>query len=307
MSTASQIFIGGWARFREECGVTKKEPVEHFSWMGRHASEFPPNFHWTMNDTINDPADFEECRDELDRIPGAREYLKTYVAKEEGAGLNFQDPIGEQIVLASHHSGASFCALLWEYHRLLNDWDGWVFSRKESVAFEQYTKIQVDSSVIVDLWCSTDDLVMKRGDCSVQKEEEFLLRSRAFGLAGTLKENHEILAHLYMEHMARTVLESEQQKKRDHRNLIGGLKWKYKNPRRWFDTPYGSTLWPTTPQCITEDAYAEMESLYPGYRQHIQRIQKARVEFQLPLGVTRYSQTGETYTTNLLTSLGITT
>jgi hypothetical protein len=300
---SATIYIGGWARFRHDSNVMKKEPVEDFTWMGQQTSEFLPDLRWI----INGAADFEECRDELDRIPGAREYLKTYVAKEEGEGLNFRDPIGEQIVLGDHHSGASFSTLLWDYHYLLNDWDGWVLKRKEYAAFQQYSQVQVEPRIIVQLWCSTDDMVMKRGDCSPQREQELLVRARAFGLLGSLKENHQILAHLYMEHMARMALENEQQKKRDHSNLIGGLKWKYKHPSRWFDTPYGSTIWPTTPQCITEEAYAEMEALYPGYRQHIQRIQKARVEFQLPVGVTRYSQAGEAYTKNLLIRLEIST
>lgn len=90
----------------------KKEPVEDFSWMGRAPSECH-KWHWTLNDA----ADYEDCRAALDRVEGGRERLKTYVAKEDS--MNFRDPIGEQIVLGPHHSGASYDALLWSYKSCL--------------------------------------------------------------------------------------------------------------------------------------------------------------------------------------------
>jgi hypothetical protein len=57
---------------------------------------------------------------------------------------------------------------------------------------------------------------------------------------------------------------------------------------------------PATPKEITEEAYAEMEGLYPDYRQHIQQVKIALGSFQLPPHVRRYSPAGEEYTKNHL-------
>ena len=290
MSTT--IYIGGWARFREECDVTKKEPVEDFSWMGRAPSELH-SWRWTMSDV----SDYEECREALNRVEGAREYLKNYVAVEEGEGFDFRDPIGEQIVLGSHHSGASYFALLWSYKALLNDWDGWVLRRKEHVAFQEYRKVQVKSDIITGLYYSAAAVM----NGMRAQESELMARARNHGLHGSLDEVYPIITHLFTEHMAYLALQAEQEKKQRHQDLIGGLKWKYKHPSRWFDTPWGSSLFPTTPQNITEEAFVEMEAKYPAYRQHIQRVQVALQSYSLPEGITRYSPAGEAYTKELLT------
>jgi hypothetical protein len=292
MSTT--IYIGGWARFREECDVMKKEPMEDFSWMGRAPSECH-KWHWTLNDA----ADYEDCRAALDRVEGGREYLKTYVAKEDS--MNFRDPIGEQIVLGPHHSGASYDALLWSYKSLLNDWDGWVLRRKEHTAFKEYRKVQVKPDIITSLYYNCTDVM--NGNRS--RESELLMRARNHGLHGTLEELYPIVAQLFTEHMARIALQAEQEKKQRHDDLISGLKWKYKHPSRWFDTPWGSSLFPTAPHNITEEAFVEMEALYPGYRHHIQQVETALRTFQLPEHVTRYSQAGEEYTRNHLQSFQI--
>jgi hypothetical protein len=292
---SATIYIGGWARFREECGVTKKEPVEDFSWMGRQASEFH-NWRWTLTDA----ADYEECREALAKVEGAREYLKTYVANEEGEGFNFNDPIGDQIVLGAHHSGGSYYTLLWDYHRILNDWDGWVLRRKEQRAFEEYRKVQVNSGIITALSFRCSELLDTSKTRNPDLESELLTMAAMHGLHGSVEEIYSIVSHLFTEHMARMALEREQEKKQWHHDIIGGLKWKYKHPSRWFDTPWGSTIFPITPQNITEEAYAEMETKYPGYRQHIQRVKAALESYSLPYGVTRYSLAGEKYTADLL-------
>jgi len=279
------IYVGGWARFREESGVTKKEPMEEFSWMGSAAS------------------DYEDCRDALARVKGAREYIKTYVAAEEG--INFNDPLGMQIELHSLHSGASATGMLWSYKNLLNHWDSWVLAQKERVAYQEYTKIQAKEGDITMLYWSSEQLMGgNRGRFPVD-EDEFLQRAQKFGLQGGVQDFYPILKHLYLENMARMALQAQEQKKQQHAMLIDGLKWKYKHPIRWFDTPYGSTIMPTTPQFITPEALEEMEGLYPGYRKHIDRVRIAMAEFQLPQGTTRYSRAGEEFTKQFLTQAKI--
>jgi len=280
-----KIYVGGWARFREESGVTKTEPVEDFSWMR------------------GDAGYYEDCREALNRVEGAREYLKAYVAVADGERfVDFDDPIGRQICLDSGHSGNSYARILWSYKALLNDWDGWVQAQKERMAFEKYTKLQVRSSVIVNLYTMAKALA--EGTYPVD-ETKLLEIASTYGLHGTSQEIYPILTHLYTEHMARMALQAEEEQRREHLTLIGGLKWKYKHPSRWFDTPWGSTISPSTPKSITEEAYEEMERLYPGYRLHIERVKTALTIYELPEGVSRYSYAGEAFTNDFLSRYGI--
>lgn len=278
--TWKQVYVGGWARFREENEVTKKEPVEEFSWM-REALEY------------------EQCRNALDRVPEAREYLKNYVGVEEGEGINFDDPIGQQIRLGNHHSGASHSAILWSYQQLLKDWDGWVLAQKEYKAYEKYKRIQVDSNVITGLYHSCKNFLEKGGGESWPRTTILEWAAR-HGLQGSIEEIYPIVTQLFTEQMARVALQAEEQKKRAHRDLIGGLVWKYKHPLRWFDTPHGSTISPPTPDYITPEAYAEMEAKYPGYRSHIERIKAAMRNLKLPYGITRFSPQGDAYVKDFL-------
>jgi hypothetical protein len=286
--TPKQVYIGGWARFRDESGVSKKEPIEDFSWMSREAS------------------DYEDCRDALARVPGAREYLKNYVAVEEGEGINFDDPIGNQIRLGNHHSGASHSAILWSYQQLLKDWDGWVLEQKEYRAYRHYTNIQVDSSTISAMYHGTKNIVEKQEN-DYWSSDTILEWASAHGLPRSVEEIYPILTHLYTEHMARMALQAEHQKKKAHEQLIEGLVWKYKHPSRWFDTPWGSSISPPTPQYITPQAYAQMEAKYPGYRAHIERVKLAMKQLQFPPGMTRFSPQGSAYVKDLLTRFEITT
>lgn len=273
----------------------KKEPMEDFSWMARQESTFN-GLSWT----ISNPFDYEDCRDALDRVEDSREYLKNYVAKEEGEGFNFSDPIGEKIRLGDHHSGASYFSMLWMYKKLLNDWDGWVLAQKEWRAFQEYKKVQVVPGIITNLYYSAKEFLEgNRGRVPIV-ESELLATAAAHGLNGSIEEIYPILAHLFTEHMARLALEAEQARKYAHQELIGGLKFKYMHPVRWFDTPWGSSISPTTPHYITEEAFVEMEGIYPGYRAHIQRVQSAMRQFSLPSGITRYSRAGEEYTNDFL-------
>jgi len=59
---------------------------------------------------------------------------------------------------------------------------------------------------------------------------------------------------------------------REHRRLMESITFLYKHPYRWFDTMYGSTLYPGHPYQITKRAKAEMEEKFPGYTKHLEMI-----------------------------------
>ena len=249
---------------------------------------------------IENPSMYEDCRDALARIEGGREYLKNYVPKEEGEGFNFDDPIGRQINLSSLHSGSSYYSMLWTYRQLLNDWDGWVLAKKERAAYEEYETVQVEAPTIH--WLHRETTASIRGEPGTWMPADKLLKKALdMGLYVTsLQELHEILEQIHTENLARQKLLQLQHKKRVHDTLIGGLKWKYKHPERWFDTEYGSTITPTRPSEITAEALDEMEATYPGYTQHIQRVRGALASLRFPDGVRRFSPAGEEHLSNHL-------
>lgn len=296
-----KIYIGGWKQFREDCGATRKEAVEDFSWMGVQTVGSCMNL-WSSEPrpaTFGDDSNrkyYEDCRDALAKIEGAKEWLKNYVKPEKGE--SFDDAIGKQIHLHSGHSGCSYYSILWSYKYLLNNWDDWVLKQKERHAMTHYLHMRVDPYKIVELVQDIDQIL--KGEplsdgvvrCKLKghsiallggqdppsiyrSQEHILLRAAAMGLEGkSIQEILDICLYIVKENREIHAKEEEEQNERQHHDLIGALVFKYEHPSRWFDTARGSTLFPTDPSYITERAYVEMEEKYPGYRFHIQEISR---------------------------------
>lgn len=120
-----RITLGGWPAFSQERGVSSKEVQETFDWLPLDGTYFYPK---------SDRYYLEDCRGALDRVEGAREWLKAY----EGV---FDS--GEMLSLIaaemSHdHSGSSIVSTLQTYRSLLNDWDDWVYKHKRCTALKAY-------------------------------------------------------------------------------------------------------------------------------------------------------------------------
>ncbi len=310
MPSQKKIYIGGWKQFREDCGATRKEEMEDFSWMGVQtigdcrnlwSSEPRPA---TFGDASN-RANYEDCRDALAKIEGAKEWLKNYV-KPEGKD-SFDDEIGKQIQLHAGHSGCSYYSILWCYKYLLNNWDDWVLEQKEKDAMTHYLDMRVDPYAIVDLVRDIEQFLKGEplGDglvaCKLKghsiallggqdppsiymSQERLLQKASAFGLEGkSFQEILDICLYIVKENRKiRAKEEEEEQWERQHHDLIGALVFKYQHPIRWFDTQYGSDLFPANPSYITERAYAELEAKYPGYKVHMNRVVAALSQFYLP-------------------------
>ena len=274
-----KVYIGGWKQFREDCGATRKEAMEDFSWMGVQtigtcmkiwSSEPRPA---TFGDDSN-RIYYEDCRDALARIEGAKEWLKNYVKPEKGD--SFDDAIGNQIHLHSGHSGCSYYSILWSYKYLLNNWDDWVLKQKERDAMTHYRRMRVEPYAIAHLVGDAEKILKGVPPSSVYNSQEHILRrADAIGLEGkSIQEIHDICLQIMEENEEIRAKEEAEQNERQHQDLIGGLVFKYENPSRWFDTVRGSTLFPVDPSYITQRAYVEMEAKYPGYRSHIQDISR---------------------------------
>ena len=296
-----KIYIGGWKQFREDCGATRKEAMEDFSWMGVQTIGTCMNL-WSSEPrpaTFGDDSNriyYEDCRDVLAKIEGAKEWLKDYVKPEKGD--SFDDAIGNQIHLHSGHSGCSYYSILWSYKYLLNNWDDWVLKQKERDAMTHYREMRVDPYAIVHLVQDIDQFLKGEplGDglvaCKLKghsvallggqdppsiymSQQRLLEKASAFGLEGkSIQEIQDICFYIIKENQEIRAKEEEEEEERRHQDLIGALVFKYEHPSSWFYTEYGSTLFPADPSYITERAYVEMEAKYPGYRSHIQDISR---------------------------------
>ena len=271
-----KIYIGGWKQFREDCGATRKEDMEDFSWMGAQTIGTCMNL-WSSEPrpaTFGDDSSrtyYEDCRDALAGIEGAKEWLKNYVKPEEG--LSFDDEIGNQIKLGNGHSGASYYSMLWSYKYLLNNWDDWVLKQKERDAMDQYRHMSLEPYVFVHLVLDTQELLKGVAPSIYKTKEGVLERASAIGLEGkSIQEIHDICLVIMKDNEEIRAKEEAEFKERRHHDLIEALVFKYKHPIRWFDTAHGSTIFPINPSYITERAYVEMEAKYPGYRSHIEAI-----------------------------------
>jgi len=116
-----------WEVYKTTCPIKVREPPENFDWI--------PMEHVR--------ADYVKARDALDRIPGARIFLKDYTCSE--GSMAFIDAVGINILssFGDHHSGSSAISLAWSYKYLLNDWDSFVENSKECYARAEYDATQI--------------------------------------------------------------------------------------------------------------------------------------------------------------------
>ena len=255
--SSKKFIIGGWKTFAEENGVNQKEPMENFDWCS-------PKEKFYLSD----------CKDGLERVEGAKEWLKTYMRPKNE--YPFSTGLGEQIVLSEKHSGASFDSILWRYKYLLNNWDTFVYEQKKSVALKAYKDLIPPSYVYRRLLAncayylkknSTQMYDLVQGDWASYAPE---LHS-----AKTVDEIQRIMAPLVQELDELDGEERAHEAGRIHCELISSLEFLYENPVRWFDSDSGSYLSPGHPKRITARAMHEMEDAYPGYKHHIEMVTNA--------------------------------
>jgi hypothetical protein len=283
MTSPNKIYPGGWAAFREESGATRKEAREDFSWMGEQ--EIVGAGVSRKFSSKSDRMYYEDCREALARVVGAKEWLKAYVGVEEGSGrLNFQDAKGREIQLHHGHSGSSWCAIMWSYKALLNDWDGWVLATKERQALREYRDIQAPDYVFSRLHNLAGAVLAGHGGDHGPTEGGVRAYATQWGFQGSLQEISEMAGPIYLENEERNERERMERAEEEHRVMMGGLVWKYMHPVRWFDTPGGSRILPQTPHHVTGRAIQEMLQKYPDYRQHLQQVTAAMAEFRATYG-----------------------
>jgi hypothetical protein len=275
MSSPNSIYVGGWARFREESGATRKEVEEDFSWMGEQdivGAQAPVKF-----GSESDRIYYEDCRDALGRVEGSKEWLKAYVGEEEGSDQrNFRDAMSSKIKLHPGHSGSSWCGIMWAYKALLSDWDGWVLATKERQALREYTKIQAPAYVFSRLSNLAASVQAGYGVA----DEGIVAYAEQWGFKGSIEEIAQMAGPIHLENQEQAEKWRMEEAENAHKSLMGGVKWKYMHPSRWFDTRDGSSIYPCTPYDITPRAIQEMTQKQPEYRQHLQRVTAAMAVYR---------------------------
>lgn len=252
-----KFILRGWKAFAEERGVNKKEIPETFEWCD------PYNRHY-----------FSDCRVALEKIEGAKEWLKTYTCDKNH--FPFRTGLGAQIVLSGNHSGASFNRTLWKYKYLLNNWDTYVYEEKKGAALELYRDATPPIYVYRRLLANCEiyekkktpqmyDLIM--GDWSMYSPEG--------DAAKTVDEIKRVMIPLVEELEELWKEDGAREIERNHAILISSLEFLYEHPMRWFDSPSGCSISPGHPNTITSRAMDEMEKNFPGYKHHIEMVKNA--------------------------------
>lgn len=251
-----KILVGGWTAYAEQHGVNQKEPMETFDWL-------PPQ---------HSPFEYKDLKAAIEKVDGAKEWLKAYVKKKKE--YSFSCAMANQIIqlVTVGHSGASGTMLMWDYKRLLNDWDGWVYQKKRYIALEAYKRTQVDLLTVHELlWQCNYCLTQGTGASDYAATEARLISEcgRLQYSFTTMSDLINTLAPIKADFEAFRKEEDKENEEREHSALIGCIEFLYEHPSRWFDTRDGCNLMPGHPSNITPRALDEMNAKYPGYRHHI--------------------------------------
>jgi len=240
-----RTLLSVFSAFKVIADIYKKEEPETFHWL-------PADIHY----------DYQLAKLTLDRIPGSREWLKTYTY-DEAEGLPFSNPMGNEIMsgFGSHHSGSSATRLGWNYKALLNDWDSFVLNSKESLVRYGYDKQQLTYTDIQPFLRMKYD-----NDPRIATEVERL--RTLFNIRHDYETSYTMLVELGEEKIKEAVDQEERAKREEFEGRIDVLEHHYNYPQRWYDSQYGSALFGSINN-ITEEMMAEMERRHHGYREHI--------------------------------------
>ncbi len=259
----NRVLLPIYERYVNVFGVEKKEAPEDFSFMP-------------------DSQEYVMFRKALDEIPGSRDYLKNYIRKD----ISFDDPIGTQLMMKAgeHHSGSSVRALAWTYKQILNDWDGWVLTKKIFYSKKTYERRQLSRE---DTWEYERAVCKKNSLSSIYRTEPKKLLElddaikvaienlrTKFSLIYSNAEICDLMDDLINEFNINSRKEMYERETREFDDKIEVLEHHYKFPTRWEDCGKGmlkSALFGSI-YGITEPMYAVMETRYPGYRQHIRSL-----------------------------------
>jgi hypothetical protein len=248
----SRTLLPVFNKFKLTKGLDVKEDPETFQWMNPSAR-----------------SDFEKAKAALDQVPGSREYIKGYNVEPDNLFMAFCDPVGMSIVsnFGDHHSGSSASRLAWTYKRLLNDWDAFVYNNKEAYAKADYKARQLTED-------SISAFISQYANSSYKLPRTIERIKEDYNLTATTDEVHLMLKELADEFQSERDFKMRELERGRLQGRLDVLKHHYKNPTRWLDGSYGSSLF-GSPEDITQEMIEHMTVLFPDYPYHLQRVMAA--------------------------------
>lgn len=250
MASDKTILVGGWAKFCEMRGLTKKELPEDFTWMSDSNNFF-----------------YSDVRAALDATPGSRDFLCSLYPNDSHRSAIVSEV---QDKMTSSHSGSSSSCIIGSYRSALSDWDAWVLASKKDALLSEYKNRQIK---FVDLMVFYNRLVHIKPVISDEEGFKKLVADSSITFSDGVTavnvtweggEALRIVSTLLDEMGAMKAEEDTKWRAQRLKDRIEHLKWNLKHPARWFwageDHPSYS---------ITSEEMSEMQRVYPAYRSHI--------------------------------------
>lgn len=248
-----------WSLYREGIPIYVKEDYETFDWI---SSDY-------------DCREYIFVRQILDVIPASRTFVKNYVDGEENDTINL---IIESISCKKNVTNPK--NLLLKYKYILNNWDEFVYITKETNARTEYANTQLTNSDLSEYVNSVirKNLLTTPWLTSEQKKilnqdivDKLVAIKDKFDLPYKMRTLYTMVEALVQEKSKENTINTNKTRNAEFQHRIKILEYHYKNPSRWNNVHYCSSLF-GHPEEITDEMIGHMEQKYPDYRTHIEKI-----------------------------------
>ena len=250
-----------WSIYREGIPIHIKEEFENFDWISKEDQR----------------SEFIFVRQILDVIRDSRTFVKNYVDGQEN------DTIELIIESISHRKSITDPKkLLLQYKYLLNNWNEFVYITKDTNARTEYATTQLTNSDLSEYVNSVirKNLLMTPWLTSEQKKilnqdivDKLAAIKEKFNLPYKMRTLYTMVEALVQEKSKENMANPNKKRNADFEHRIKILEYHYKNPSRWNNVHYCSSLF-GHPEEITDEMIGYMEQKYPDYRSHIEKIIK---------------------------------
>jgi hypothetical protein len=263
--SADRKLLPTFAQIKFDAGVEMDEPFESFGWMDKSDQFF-----------------YEDVRDELTRT-GLRDFLKNCKMECDSEGWKAERDTLNRLKLTSLHSGSSFWGIIRCYRQLLQEgkWASWVKATKVNKLNYPYWNDQLKRYEILSILDAARAVRKKSAPSNTldldDPVNEAYIKLMVFyhcDLTNSAFDMIELLMCLHDERNAKDANDKKERDLREMEDMMEMLDFHYKNPIRWLDSEFGSSLKPGSPSNIYEYHIVEMEKRHPeyNYRDHLTQV-----------------------------------
>ena len=250
-----------WSIYREGLPIHIKEDFENFDWISNEIKR----------------REYIFVRQILDVIRDSRTFVKNYVDGKENDTIELIiETISHRISITNPKN------ILLKYKHLLNNWDDFVYKTKETNARDEYNNTQLTNSdlseyvnanirknILTTPWLTSEQKKTLNQDII----DKLVAIKEKFNLPYKMRTLYTMVEALVQEKSKENMATPNKTKNAEFNARIKILEYHYKNPSRWNNVHYCSSLF-GHPEEITEEMISHMEQKYPDYRSHIEKIIK---------------------------------